>query len=80
METYGYNKGNTTSEDFEIIVENVNNSTILTDVINFGRDYAMGDFIGETLDQFEEITNFESYEISLFQRNSIFILMILILL
>jgi DNA-binding response OmpR family regulator/EAL domain-containing protein (putative c-di-GMP-specific phosphodiesterase class I) len=51
------------SKGTRFIADNVENATMLTDIINIGVDYAMGDFVGEAVTQFEDLTNIESFEI-----------------
>lgn len=46
-----------------IIADNINDATMLTNVIGAGADYAMGNFIGDEISQLDEITNVESFEI-----------------
>lgn len=47
-----------------IIVDNVEDSTTLTNVISAGAHYAMGNFIGEPITQLGDQTNVESFEIT----------------
>ena len=46
-----------------VIADNVEDATTLTEVISVGVDYALGNFIGEPTQQLDEITNVESFEI-----------------
>lgn len=46
-----------------IIVDDVRDATQLTDTISLGVDYAAGKFIGEPMNQLDDITNVESFEI-----------------
>jgi EAL domain-containing protein (putative c-di-GMP-specific phosphodiesterase class I)/ActR/RegA family two-component response regulator len=51
------------SKGLKIIADGVEDATSLTSVIASGADYAMGSFLGEAVDQLEDITNVESFEI-----------------
>ena len=51
------------SKGLKIIADAVEDATGLTTVIASGADYAMGSFIGEAVDQLEDKTNVESFEI-----------------
>ena len=51
------------SKGLKIIADGVEDATTLTTVIASGADYAMGSFIGEAVDQLEDKTNVESFEI-----------------
>ena len=51
------------SKGTNIIADNVEDATTLTDVITLGIDFAMGFFIGEPTVQLEDTTNIESFEI-----------------
>ncbi|MBI2992712.1 MAG: EAL domain-containing protein [Gammaproteobacteria bacterium] len=47
-----------------IIVDHVEDSTTLTNIISAGADYAMGNFIGEPVSRLGDTTNVESFEIT----------------
>lgn len=47
-----------------IVVQDVEDATTLTEVISIGADYAIGEFIGESSTQLDDMTNVESFEIS----------------
>jgi len=51
------------SRGLDIIADRVEDAENLTTVISLGADYAMGDFLGEPLEQLEDRTNIESFEI-----------------
>jgi EAL domain-containing protein (putative c-di-GMP-specific phosphodiesterase class I)/ActR/RegA family two-component response regulator len=51
------------SKGLNIIADGVEDAATLTAVIASGADYAMGSFIGEAVDQLEDKTNMESFEI-----------------
>jgi len=45
------------------IVDDIKDSSILTEAISFGIEYAMGDLIGEPTNQLSDVTNVETFEI-----------------
>lgn len=53
-----------TQSETPLIADQVENSSILTNVISTGADFAMGPFIGEPQEQLEEMIHLESLEIS----------------
>ena len=52
------------SKGTNIIADGINDATMLTDSISAGADYAMGEFIGEEINQLDDTTNVESFEIT----------------
>ena len=51
------------SRGVKFIADNIEDATTLTEIIEIGIEYAMGDFVGEPVTQFEDLANIESLEI-----------------
>jgi EAL domain-containing protein (putative c-di-GMP-specific phosphodiesterase class I)/FixJ family two-component response regulator len=51
------------NEGIQIVADDVVDATRLTDTIALGADYATGLFIGEPVNQLDDVTNVESFEI-----------------
>jgi EAL domain-containing protein (putative c-di-GMP-specific phosphodiesterase class I)/FixJ family two-component response regulator len=55
---------NLKNRNTRIVVKDVEDATVLTEVISIGADFAMGEFIGEATTQLDDTTNVESFNIS----------------
>ena len=51
------------NQDLSFLVDDLGDATKLTSAISLGIDYGSGPFIGEPMNQLDDITNVESFEI-----------------
>jgi EAL domain-containing protein (putative c-di-GMP-specific phosphodiesterase class I) len=52
------------AKGMQVIVDDIQDATALTNVISAGAHFAMGNFIGEPMQHIEDSTNVESFEIT----------------
>jgi EAL domain-containing protein (putative c-di-GMP-specific phosphodiesterase class I) len=52
------------AKGMQVVVDDIQDATALTNVISAGAHFAMGNFIGEPMQHIEDSTNVESFEIT----------------